>query len=138
MPLALLIGAIPLAAAAWTDGRTGLIPDVIPVGVLLCGVLRVATGGLPLMEAAMGVVLVGFVLMFCALWRHRDGIGGGDIKLCAAVGGLLGPVPTLLAVAAALCALLLCGVFTRKKSMPFAPFFFPVYGLILCLEMIRC
>ena len=91
-----------LAAAAATDLRNRIIPDSIPLGIaVLSGVfipvVAVLGGpGIPLqaMRAATGLIafgggLLAFTLAYEAI-RGRGAIGGGDVKLFAALGFALG------------------------------------------------
>lgn len=79
--------------AVWHDLRTREIPDNVSLRISISGIL--ATGlswhTLSLPEALIGI-LVGFiaVLPFTLL----DGIGGGDLKLLAALGAWLGVTGT--------------------------------------------
>lgn len=79
-----------VVCAAVTDARTGLIPNWLTLPALLCACgLRVAVGGLPaLWEGGVGLVLVSLpnLLLFV-----RGALGGGDVKLFAALGLALGP-----------------------------------------------
>lgn len=89
----LLISAI----AAWTDWRTGLIPNWLVFGGAGFGVLAHAVGGFRsagvsglgagLLTALLGAVVAGLVpvLMF-----RQGAIAGGDVKLLIALGVLLG------------------------------------------------
>lgn len=95
-----LLAAAPLAlacalslAAAWTDAKTGKIPNRLTIPALVVGL------GLGVIEAGLmglGSALLGAFMCFCvpyALFRASRGtaIGGGDVKLFAALGALLGP-----------------------------------------------
>lgn len=86
------------AFAALQDLRTGLIPNRIVLAGVVIGLAISWTsaaysgGGSGLLNAAglslLGLVLVGAVPM---LLYRAGGIGGGDVKLLAAVGAVLGP-----------------------------------------------
>ncbi len=112
-----LVGATAITAwAAWTDWRTGHIPNWLTfsgftaavVGHFIVGTLAGGFGG--------GVEQAGFALagaLGCAIvpafmfWK--GGMGGGDVKLFAAIGAALHPLAGLEAetyafVAAALLA----------------------------------
>lgn len=75
--------------AAITDARTGRIPNWLTVPLLVVGpVLSIVAGGLSaLLLALLGVLLCGLVPL---LLFSRNAMGGGDVKLFAALGGLLG------------------------------------------------
>lgn len=96
--------AAVLIAAAWTDVRQGKIPNAVTYpGVLLGLVGHTIAGGLSgdgelrigLAGAAIGLA-VGFLPLLAA-WQ-AGGVGGGDAKLMAAVGALVGWKFTLAAM----------------------------------------
>jgi prepilin peptidase CpaA len=92
-----------LAFAAWSDLLVRLIPDAVPLGILVLAVpLRLAAGG-PAMLGSFGVAAILFAaLLGLAL---RQWLGGGDVKLAAATAAALAPemVPDFL------LATILCG-----------------------------
>jgi prepilin peptidase CpaA len=106
------------SVAALTDVKRGVIPNWLTLSALTLGAaLRVfllresstAPLGLWLAEAAIGVVLCGLVPF--VMWK-KEAIGGGDVKLLAALGGLLGP---LLGMEAELYAFLFALLFAPIK-----------------------
>jgi prepilin peptidase CpaA len=86
------------AVAAFQDLRTGLIPNRVVLAGAIVGLgvswtsAAVSGGGSGLLSAVglslLGLVLVGAVPM---LLYRAGGIGGGDVKLLATVGAVLGP-----------------------------------------------
>jgi len=89
----------------------------------------------PLLERILGFLLPGASLLFCAV--RYDGVGGGDIKMTAAMGfcfGLYGLAAIL--IFAFLPAFVYVKV-TGQKSIPLAVFlcigYFLYIGLSLCL-----
>lgn len=100
------LGAALLALSA-IDLRHRLLPDLITLPLLWCGLL-VNLGGLfvPLPEAVIGAV-AGYLVLWASgalfrLWRGVDGMAQGDLKLLAALGAWTGwqAVPWIVAVAA--------------------------------------
>ena len=117
-----------LAIVAWTDGICHEIPDNL-IGVLIaCGVAQNFWNG-TVLQGIVGCLICGLPPLFLAISLKRVSIGGGDVKLCAAMGLLSGPINGLLVILAALILLALYGLITRKKNtpIPFAPFVLPVY-----------
>lgn len=133
----LLLGAAPLALAAWKDGKTHRIPDNCFKAVLGCAAANVIFGEMKLQEAGFGLAIIGAILLMftCA---DSESIGGGDIKICAAIGALVGAFSGLLIVAAALTSMVAYSALRHKMTLPFAPFLFPVYIIFLILEMKVC
>jgi prepilin peptidase CpaA len=88
-----LIGA--LAVAAVIDWRERRIPNWLTFGLLLGGLGRAAAFGQPgsLAHAGLGTVVgAGIPLVLYAL----SAVGGGDVKLLAAVGAWVGAGPVVL------------------------------------------
>jgi prepilin peptidase CpaA len=88
--IAVLVGC----AAAITDLRSGRMPNILTlpamvVGLILQGACRGAAG---LLESAVGMLICGAVPGIVYKASQGRGIGGGDIKLFAALGALLGPM----------------------------------------------
>jgi prepilin peptidase CpaA len=86
-----IVGLIIASLACVTDLRTRRIPNVLTFGAALAGFLyQFVSGGIDaLCHAALGW-LVG-ALIFILPFALR-GLGGGDVKLLAALGAWLGPV----------------------------------------------
>lgn len=97
-PSAFLLAAVAvtLMAAIW-DLRTGHIPNGLTLGTIVVALVVGVTDGLidgrSLLESIgrplLGVAAVAVVPL--ALW-FAGAMGGGDVKLLAAVGALCGPV----------------------------------------------
>jgi prepilin peptidase CpaA len=86
------------AVAAYQDLRTGLISNRIVVvgvtaGLVLSWGSAVYSGGFTGLLGAVGLSLAGLLLASAIplLLYRAGGIGGGDVKLLAAVGSVLGP-----------------------------------------------
>ena len=92
-----------LSVAVWTDQRSHRIPNLLVIAILLCGItLQTALHGLTgLGEAGLGVVAGFCVFIFPYL---KGGMAAGDVKLIAATGSFLGPVPVLIAGGIAMIA----------------------------------
>jgi Flp pilus assembly protein protease CpaA len=82
-----LVAVMLAGAAAYTDARTGRVPSVLTLPVLLLALVVAPSTAL----AAM--VVCGVVPFFLAM---NDRMGGGDFKLFLAVGACLGMVSGLL------------------------------------------
>jgi prepilin peptidase CpaA len=100
-PFAFLVVAVLVAAiGAWIDWRTGHIPNwvtLVPLGAAPLAHFGVtAAAARPLTEAAQAAgfsVLGAFVCAIVPVVLFRAGaIGGGDVKLLAAIGALCRPM----------------------------------------------
>jgi leader peptidase (prepilin peptidase)/N-methyltransferase len=120
----LLLGAI--------DRRTGLLPDMLTLPLILAGLLvALFEPGVPPADRAIGAA-VGY-LLFAGLavayrrLRGRDGLGLGDAKLLAAGGAWLGwqalPWVVLVGAGAALVVILASarGQLSRHTAIAFGP-----------------
>ncbi|MBQ7208179.1 MAG: prepilin peptidase [Lentisphaeria bacterium] len=89
-PLYILAVVTPwLAYLCWSDVRTRRLPNLGTLGMLGCALIwRLAYGGVPLfMNGLVGGALCGAFLLLPFLLR---GAGGGDVKMIAAAGAVLG------------------------------------------------
>lgn len=121
-----------LLALGLVDARCGLLPDALTLPLMWAGLLAAWAGqGVALEDAVAGAALgyggLRLVDLFYHLWRGRSGVGGGDMKLLAAVGAWAGWAP----LAGVLLAASLGGVMvallarlkgTRVESLAFGPF----------------
>jgi prepilin peptidase CpaA len=110
--VAVLVACGASLAAAVTDARSATIPNRLTLPALGIGV---ALGALDAGVWGLGQALAGATLSFFvpyALFRGSRGtaIGGGDVKLLAALGALLGPRRGLEVELAALVLLLCFGL----------------------------
>lgn len=86
VPLSWLVATAVVAVAAVTDLRWGKVPNELTYGAALLGI------GAAAVNAELGSALSGFgvaLALSCLLYAMRS-IGGGDVKLLAALGALIG------------------------------------------------
>lgn len=127
LPAAILVAVLMLAVM--TDIRKKLILDKITLpGILALGVCRLFIGEHSFWFYLLGSA-AGFLLLLFIAVISKGGMGGGDIKLYAAIGFALGPWLTLLSllIASTLGALvggvlILSGKMHRKQTIAFGPF----------------
>lgn len=95
----MLFAVAVCGVAAYTDWRTGLIPNWLTFGAILGGILAhfalgTWVGGVRLGAAEAGWSLLG--MLFCSaaplLIYFKGAMGGGDLKLFAAIGALCQPM----------------------------------------------
>jgi leader peptidase (prepilin peptidase)/N-methyltransferase len=146
-----LIFGWALMVISFIDLKHYIIPDVISLPLLGCGLLAagLSSAGLPLWldplsdghqglwvlaESLLGAVLGGGLLILAAwagkLVFKQEAMGGGDVKLAAAIGAYIGWKALLFAMFAAFLAgslagatlILLGRVRARRAVVPFGPF----------------
>ena len=107
------------------DFRMQWLPDVFVIPLLLFGFLYAVMGSefVSVGESAIGAIL-GYFLPFLAslffIWKKENVIGGGDIKLLAAVGAWLGMrIPYVIVISAVI--FIIGALIARKKSGAFGP-----------------
>ena len=110
----LLAAVVVSAIAAVTDYRTGRIPNWLTLGGMVAGIVGHVARGWILADAKTGLyegALALGGLLFCTLapgllyWK--GGMGGGDLKLYAAIGALCQP---MLGIEAQMYSLLIAAV----------------------------
>lgn len=113
-----------LSYAAYRDIKTRQIPDIIPIMLLITGFI-----GFSPLSSIPGLLVTVSPFLFAAL--KGGGMGGGDIKLMAACGFILGPwggmLQTILGLALAVLltfvrAATLGKKVERKTRIPLVPF----------------
>lgn len=127
---------IPLLWIAVNDAVKRTIPTAPLILLLILGIMRIIMAGLTsLIPAIEGLLLVGLPILFLSCYMERgNGIGGGDVKLCAVLGLLLGAVNTLIIIVIALLFLIIYALLIGgKKEQPFAPFVLLGYDMGLLL-----
>lgn len=108
------IAVVVVLVAAATDLRNGRIPNALTIPALLLGLVgsglqRGAAGAL---AALAGLIICAVVPGIVYKASQGRGIGGGDIKLFAALGALLGPAQGL---EVELSAFLILGLFAMFR-----------------------
>ncbi len=121
LAIAIALGCL----AAFDDLRRNAVSNWINSGALLAGLLYhgINHGWVGLGLSAAGAIL-GFAVFLVFYWLGA--MGGGDVKLMAAFGALLGPSGILLAalLAAPIGALIAAACLAwnrRRRSIPYAP-----------------
>lgn len=90
LPIASAVGIALLVYAAWRDVATRLIPDEISIALAVIGaVVRLATEGWSAALVSLAVAILVFALLL--LLAMRGALGGGDVKLAAALSVGLAP-----------------------------------------------
>lgn len=123
-----------LVAMALIDLDTKYLPDDLTYPLLWLGLVMAALGGtIPLSTAVWGAV-AGYVPLWLiaagfALLMKRQGMGGGDLKLLAALGAWLGwqailPIILIASIVGLLVNVprMLLGQHQRHQQYPFGPF----------------
>jgi len=125
----------PLSFAALWDFRHRIIPDWTVFLIFSCAALNFAIGQTALLPCAIGMAAIGVPLWLTA--AKGGGIGGGDVKLCAALGALLGLEKMLFLLILALLSITASGKLKKKRSLPFAPFVWGAFYILLVVEIIQ-
>jgi len=112
-----LLALIPLSCAAYQDKKQRIIPDWTCALIAFCALLKLLDD-----SSARWLQMVGSGVAIGLLLLVSNAAGGGDIKLCAALGFLLGFSEVLFILILALVFLVLCRMLRRQQSLPFAPF----------------
>lgn len=124
-----------LLALSMIDWDTTLLPDSLTLPLTWVG-LVLSTSGLTnisadeaILGAATGYAFLWIVATGFELATGKVGMGGGDLKLLAAIGAWLGPMGCLWTVVAASFAGALIGLYLNSKQqllegsyLPFGPF----------------
>jgi leader peptidase (prepilin peptidase)/N-methyltransferase len=119
--MAMLLCAAPLVWAAITDFRKRIIPDWTWIAILLIGGTSAFLLPYPtLLERIAGFLLPGISLFLLAM--KYGGVGGGDIKLTAAMGFCFGLYSLAAILFFALVPACIYAKVTKQKSVPLAVF----------------
>ena len=130
------LAIVGTAIGAFWDFRKGTIPNWLTLSLIAVGpaVGLAVHGTTGFLESCLGVCFCGFV-PFVAWRQDPEGMGGGDVKLFAAIGGLLGPWIGLEAefyamVVSSLAALAVLA-WKRELVKAFGNLFFMVFNRVL-------
>ena len=141
--MAMLLCAVPILWAAVTDFRKRIIPDWTWIAILLIGgvsAFLLKTPYPPLLERIAGFLLPGLSLFLLAM--KYGGVGGGDIKLTAAMGFCFGLYSLAAILFFALIPACIYAKVTKQKSVPLAVFlgigFFTYAGVLFIYGLICC
>ncbi|MEG2383049.1 MAG: prepilin peptidase [Oscillospiraceae bacterium] len=131
-----VIYCIVLILLAWiavSDSTKKTIPPVSVWLLFLAGAAQIIfLDGSFFVSAISGLLIIGVPMLLLACVLNRNDIGGGDVKLCAVLGFLLGPVYALIVLMSALLFLVVYSMFAKKDvGYPFAPFVLIGYVLTL-------
>ncbi len=124
-----IMGGVILGFTALQDAEEHKISNYSIALLLLCGVANIVRYG-GWLDALAGLAICGGPILAISLLVRSDGIGGGDVKLCGALGFFLGLWRGSMVILLALVFLSVYGLAHRKKKnqlLPFAPFVFPAY-----------
>ena len=117
----LLLCAVPLLWAAITDFRKRIIPDWTWIVIILIGSVSAFLFPYPtLAQRIAGFLLPGICLFLLAI--KYGGVGGGDIKLTAAIGFCFGLNALAFILFFALFPACIYARATRQRSVPLAVF----------------
>lgn len=117
----LLFCAVPLLWAAITDFRKRIIPDWTWIVIILIGSVSAFLLPYPtLAQRIAGFLLPGICLFLLAI--KYGGVGGGDIKLTAAIGFCFGLNALAFILFFALFPACMYARATRQRSVPLAVF----------------
>ena len=129
-----LLGWI-LLALSWIDARHMILPDLLTLPLIVAGLLVTAIVTPDLLAdhglaAALGYLALATTALVYRRLRGREGLGGGDAKLLAALGAWVGleTLPVVLFLAACLgLAFAAAGALSGKSmtattAIPFGPF----------------
>lgn len=119
----MILCAIPMICAAVTDMKKRIIPDWTWIAVLFIGGVSAfffENSYISLSDRIWGIVLPGLSLLTIAVkW---GGVGGGDIKLMAAMGFCFGIHGLLLILLFAAISACVYSFVTKQRSVPLAVF----------------
>lgn len=134
--LLVVIASYILLALSLIDKKTMLLPDCLTLPLMWLGIIAAYYGysSLTLHESCFGVIF-GYGFLFIInnifyLYKKQNGIGGGDLKLVAALGAWIGSYSLILvmlfaSIFAIIIRLITCNIKAYKssqKSFAFGPY----------------
>lgn len=125
-----------LVAVTFIDLEHRIIPDQLSIGGCFYGLATSWMGNDPGWMLSLAGAFLGFGFFYLLAWvyyqlRGRSGLGGGDIKLLAAIGAFIGPVGVLVTILLSSLLGSVIGVIWALRShqkqilgysIPFGPF----------------
>ena len=126
----ILLTVFLMMAAAW-DMKNREIPDFIPISIIAVGLIGITLSALPAAICGLIITALPYFVAAVAVRRGSFAIGGGDIKLMAACGFVLGIWGGVLQSMVSLTLVVIAGAVVaavRKKKfsevqIPLAPCF---------------
>lgn len=115
------IAFLPLTYSAITDVKRRVIPNSAVLAICACAIAKTLFRGQTLRDLLFGGLGMSAFLVLVTVIAKCD-IGGGDIKLCVALGFLFGLLDAIGIFVVALTLMLMHGVMLKEKAMPFAPY----------------
>jgi leader peptidase (prepilin peptidase)/N-methyltransferase len=119
-----------LLALSWFDYEHGRLPNFLTLPLGVAGIAVAVISNVALLDHLLGVVF-GFVILTGIAFTYKrfrgyDGLGGGDVKMFAAIGAWVGwqglPIVLLSASLSALVFCLMRGRPAAGASVRFGPF----------------
>ena len=134
-----------LFGLAQYDVVHGRLPDALTASLCALGLVwsivyqAPVSAGDSVMGALSGALIPFLIAKSYQLVTHRDGLGGGDIKLFGASGAWIGwqalPALLLLASSSALLVAIMKGRLSRTDEIPFGPFIVFATFTIWCRQI---
>lgn len=126
-----VLAVFPLSYAAYRDGKSRTIPNIAVLLISICAVVKCLLTHSPMWAVLLDGASLGSFVLLIAIYS-KSGIGGGDIKLSAAIGTLYGFMDGITVLIFATFALIVYGALRKKEKLPFAPF---VLGAVLAFNI---
>lgn len=132
-----MVLVMTLAALSSLDHRTGYVPDLLTIPLLITGLVHAALVREEELAIFLLIILAGlaFALQSLAFERFLNRLsplGGGDALVILAAFAWLGPEGALNALAAALTMVLIALIIGLKRTVRFIPFLAFAIVLIWC------